>query len=354
MGVTIRDVARRAGVSPATVSRVLNDTCAVDDEKRRLVLNASRDLGYTPNPAARSLLGKRTGGLGVLLPFVGAEFFSVLLTGLDEAAQELEAFLVVSTSHRHAPEFRSAMHAMQKRVDGVIVMAPELGARDAEVLATAGGPVVLVNTYVEQHHMDVINFDNYGGARAVTQHLLDLGHRRIALIKGPAVARDAQERARGYRDAMAEAGISQTDALEYDGDYSQEAGYAAASRIAQAAPRPTAIVAANDYCAMGALRALHEAGLAIPDDIAVAGFDGIVSAQYTQPPLTTVHVPTHQIGHKAVARLAELLRAERAGPPRHEVVPVELVVRASTAGSREASPSGIQGDVPVHYAASFR
>jgi LacI family transcriptional regulator len=289
----------------------------------------------------------------VLLPFVGAEFFSGFLTGLDEAAQELGSFLLVSTSHRHAPEFRSAMHAMQKRVDGIIVMAPELDARDANVLTSAGGPVVLVNSYVEEPTVDVINFDNFGGARAITRHLLERGHRRIALIKGPPAARDAQERARGYRDAMAEAGISQTDVLEYDGDYSQEAGYAAASRLAQAAPRPTAIVAANDYCAMGALRALHEAGLAIPDDVAVAGFDGIVSAQYTQPPLTTVHVPTYEIGQKAVARLAELLRAERPGTPRYDVVPVQLVVRESTGGSQATSTTSDGDEIQPLQAARF-
>ncbi len=341
MGATIRDVARRAGVSTSTVSRVLNDTCPVQEDKRLLVLEASRALGYTPNPVARSLLGKKTGGLGVLLPFVGAEFFSEFLTGLDQGAQENGFFLVVSTSHRHLDEFDAAMQVMEKRVDGMIIMAPELNAHEAESIAKAESPVVFVNTYVEGHPFDVINFDNYGGAYAVTRHLLDLGHRRIALIKGPVNARDAQERTRGYRAAMGEAGIIDTARLEFPGDYTQEAGYEAARVLLRATPRPTSIVAANDYCAIGTMHALHEAGIAMPEEMAVAGFDGIVSTRYTQPPLTSVHVPMREIGIRAINRLVDRIEGVKRdeGPERH-VVPVELIARKSTAwpvGSGAAS-----------------
>ena len=332
MGVTIRDVARRAGVSTSTVSRVLNDTCPVHEEKRRLVLDASRALGYSPNPLARSLLGKETGGLGVLLPFVGAEFFSEFLTGLDAAAQENGFFLMVSTSHRHADEFDAAMQAMDKRVDGMVIMAPEWSSEDAEFISKTKGPVVFVNTNVEHHPFDVINFDNYGGAYALTQHLLGLGHRRVALIRGPVNAHDAQERMRGYRAAMAEAGLTDTARLEFQGEYTREGGYAAARVLLRATPRPTAIVAANDYCAIGVMRALHEAGIAMPDEMAVAGFDGIASTQYTLPPLTSVHVPMREIGYRAVRRLVDRLAAEEGGEePYREVTPVELVVRMSTA-----------------------
>ena len=331
MGITIRDVARRAGVSTSTVSRVLNDTCPVQEEKRQLVLEASETLGYTPNPAARSLLGKKTGGLGVLLPFVGAEFFSEFLTGLDQAAQENEFFLVVSTSHRHLDEFNAAMQAMNKRVDGLIIMAPELNAQDAESISKAEGPIVFVNTYMDQHPFDVINFDNYGGAYTLTRHLLALGHRRIALIKGPVNARDAQERARGYRAAMAEEGLIDTAALEFEGEFTHDAGYAATKMIVRTPSRPTAIVAANDYCAAGAMHALHEAGIAMPDEMAVAGFDGIVSSQYALPPLTSVRVPMREIGFQAVSRLVDRVRGnEVAEAPQQHIVPVELVVRQST------------------------
>lgn len=338
MSVTIRDVARRAGVSVSTVSRVLNDTCPVHDDKRRLVVEAAQTLGYTPNPAARSLLNKKTGGLGVLLPFVGAEFFSEFLTGLDHAAQEHGFFLVVSTSHRHVDEFNAALQAMDKRVDGLIIMAPELRPQDVESILKTAGPIVFVNTYIEQQPFDVINFDNYGGAYALTRHLLELGHRRIAFIKGPPNARDAQERTRGYRTAMAEAGLTDTAALEFQGEFTPEAGYEATQAILRIPSPPTAIVAANDYCAMGAMQALHEARIAVPDEMAVAGFDGIVSSQYTLPPLTSVRAPMREIGARAISRLLDRLRSNGTDEaPQQVVVPVELVVRTST-----APPSAIQ------------
>jgi LacI family transcriptional regulator len=341
MAITIRDVARRAGVSISTVSRVLNDSCSVNEEKRQQVLEAAQALGYSPNPAARSLLGKRTGGIGVILPFVGAEFFSDFLTGLDEAAQANDFFLVISTSHRNADEFRAAIHAMNKRVDGMIVMAPELSG-DAARVAVNDSPLVFVNTYVDNNSVHVINFDNAGGSYDLTKHLLSSGYRDIAIIKGPSGALDASERLKGYRAAMAEAGIEDTDSLEYPGEYTQEAGYLATLSMLQTAePRPDAIICANDYCAMGALRALNENGIAIPDEVAVAGFDGITSGQYVQPALTTVKVPMHAIGARAVRRLMQLLEGHDE-MPRQEIVPVSLVLRASTEAAGDVAATGIR------------
>jgi LacI family transcriptional regulator len=335
MGTTIRDVARRAGVSISTVSRVLNDTCSVREDKRQAVLKASRALGYKPNPVARSLLGKKTGGLGVLLPYVSGEFFAELLDGLDAAAQDSERFLVVSTSHRHPHEFSAAIRAMDKRVDGLIIMAPELDAQDLEPIIQEGGPVSLINTYVEGVRADVFNFDNYGGAFALTQHLIEEGHRRIALIAGAPGAGDARERVRGYRAAMAAAGVVDTSALEFGGDYTQAAGFATAEAILAADPRPTAIVAANDYCAAGVLSALAGARVSVPDEMAVTGFDDVPSARYTVPPLTTVRTPIRDIGYRSVDRLIDRLEGHsRSNAFESEVAPVELVVRGSTHAAR--------------------
>ena len=332
MSVTIHDVARRAGVSIATVSRVLNNTCKVREDKRLLVLEAARDLGYSPNPAALSLLNKKTGALGVLLPSVHGEFFSELLNTLDEAARENELILVISTSHRHEAEFQKAMQFLDKRVDGLIVMAPELDAPAAASILHTGAPVVFINTYAEGLPADVFNFDNYGGSRALTQHLLDQGHRKIALVLGPQTAGDAKERARGYRDAMAAAGIEDTDELEFEGGYDRKDGFVAAEAIVASTVRPTAILAANDYCAMGVVSALHALGIAVPDEIAVAGFDGLMSAKYGVPPLTTARVSIGEIGARAVGRLVARLNGELPeGDFDHQVVPVDLVVRASTA-----------------------
>lgn len=332
MRVTIRDVAKRAGVSVSTVSRVLNDTCPVHEDKRELVIEASEALGYSPNPAALSLLNKKTGGVGVLLPFVSGEFFSELLRGLDDAAQDNGLFLVVSTSHRREEEFQKAIRVLDKRVDGLIVMAPELDARGAASILQRHIPSVFLNSYAEGEEAEVLNFDNHEGARLLTQHLLDLGHRHIALIQGPEGARDARERQEGFREAMNDAGIQETEALEFRGGYSRDSGYEAAQAIlASGQPRPTAIVAANDYCAMGVISALHEAGISVPEDLSVAGFDGLESTQYTVPPLTTVRVPVHELGYEAVVRIAGRLNGAGDRLPERKVMPVELLVRESTA-----------------------
>ncbi len=333
MSVTIRDVARQAGVSISTVSRALNNTCPVREDKLRLVTEAAAALGYSPNPAALSLLNKKTGGLGVLLPFVNGEFFSELLSGLDEAAQDNGLFLVVSTSHSQPAEFQKAIRVLDKRVDGLIVMAPELDATGTESILKTKAPVVFVNTYAEGLSADVFNFDNYAGSRALTEHLLEGGHRRIALLHGPQLSWDAQERARGYREAMADAGVGDTSHLEYQSGYTREAGYAAALDVASAVPRPTAIVASNDYSAMGAMSALRDLGVSVPGQMAVCGFDGLPSGQYSTPPLTTVRVPIGEIGSRAVSRMALRLRGEDDGQPhQRHFVPVELIVRESTRG----------------------
>ncbi len=324
--VTIRDVASRAGVSISTVSRVLNDTCAVNEDKRKLVVDAAEALGYTPNPAARSLLGKRTGALGVLLPFLSGEFFSELLSGLDEAAQENDLFLLVSTSHRRSAEFQKAMQLLDKRVDGLIVMAPQLGDTGMASLLETDTPVVLLNTYADGITADVFNFDNFGGAHTLTRHFLDAGHKRIAHVRGPSHSGDARQRAEGYRTAMHEAGL---DVLEIEGGYTRGEGVSAGEALAALQVLPTAIVAANDYCAMGILRAFREAGIDVPGRVAVGGFDGLASTQYTFPPLTTVRVPIADIGARAVHRLAARLHGD-ATPLQEHTIPVHLVTREST------------------------
>lgn len=330
MGITIRDVARRAGVSISTVSRVLNNTCPVNEDKRRRVEEAARVLGYTPNPAARSLLKRETGGLGVLLPYVGGEFFSELLGGVDRVAQQNGFFLLISTSHRNEAELKAALQGMYRRVDGLLVMAPEMRGGGVRHLVRGSAPMVFVNTEVEDPHLNVLNFDNYGGVYALVKHLLAKGHRRIAYIRGPEGAFDARERLRGYREALREAGLPDTARFEMPGDYSQEAGYAMTLELLARDPRPTAIVGCNDYCAVGVLHALHEAGLRVPEDVALAGFDDVPSARYTQPPLTSVHVPVREMGEAAMHYLIEQVRGEKNGGPRQQVFPVTLVPRAST------------------------
>lgn len=329
MATTIRDVALQARVSVSTVSRVLNGTAGVAEAKQARVWAAVEALDYVPNPAARSLLGQGTGGLGVLLPFVSGEFFSEFLGGVDLAAREGRYFLTISATHRRPEEFATVLRALDRRVDGVLVMSTEAPAASFAAALPPDVPVTFVNTVVDGTRFDAVNFDNFGGARAVARHLVARGHRRIAHVRGPGRAHDARERLDGYRAALAEADVPFDRALVVGDDFSRESGLAAVAPLLALASPPTAIFAANDEAAIGVLRGLALAGLRVPNDVAVAGFDDAPIAQYTTPPLTTAHVPVRELGERAMRRL--IARADgHGGDPEQVVLPVELVVREST------------------------
>lgn len=332
MGVTIRDVAERAKVSISTVSRVLNDTCNVKEDKRARVLDAADALGYTPNPAAQSLHSMKTGAIGILLPYVSGEFYAELLNGIDSAAQEDGWLLLISTSHNSEDELEAALKGMYRRVDGILVMAP-VTTSDA-VLKRAPGdiPVVFLNTRTVGENIPLITFDNYDGMRQMTEHLIGRGHTSIGFITGPSDAFDAQERFRGYREALNAAGIALNEDLIVDGDYTQQAGYDGTKYLISIESRPTAIMTSNDGAAFGALSAIREAGLSIPDEIALTGFDDIPSSTFTVPPLSTVHVPVRELGRRSVHVLAKAisggLGAAQIGS--WEELPVEMRLRESS------------------------
>jgi len=343
MTMTIRDVARRAGVSVATVSRALNRSGPVREETRRRVEAAVRALRYRPNSTARSLITRRTRMLGVLLPDLYGEFFSELIRGLDEAAQAGGYHLLVSSSHDNASDLEAALHGMHGRVDGLVVMAPKVKAEVLEDLLPGNVPVVLLNSPAGERPRDSLRIDGFGGARAVACHLAAHGHARIGIINGPAENFDAQERLRGYRAGLAEAGLAPDEALEVAGDFTGSGGYAGATALLALARRPTAIFAANDAMAVGALSALRAAGLAVPEEMALAGFDDVSSAQYMIPPLTTVRGRIWDLGARSVARLAEAMAAGAAREQQPELLPATLMARRSCGcapGVREAGERG--------------
>lgn len=332
MGVTIRDVAERAKVSISTVSRVLNDTCNVKADKRDRVLDAAAALGYTPNPAAQSLHSRKTGAIGILLPYVSGEFYAELLNGIDSAAQDGGRMLLISTSHNSEEELEAAMKGMYRRVDGLLVMAPVTTSNAVLGRAPRDIPVVFLNTRTEGEEIPLISFDNYGGMRAMTEHLIERGHRNIGFITGPSTAFDAQERFRGHREALHAAGISLREDLIVDGEFTQQAGYDGARYLLSLAQRPTAIMTSNDDAAIGALSAIREAGLSVPDEIALTGFDDIPSARFAVPPLTTVHVPARELGSRSVKILESAIDhgVDAALAEAGDVLPVELRVRESS------------------------
>lgn len=328
---TIRDVAQRAGVSISTVSRVLNNSASVDEAKRRRVEQAAFELGYSPNPAALSLLGQSTGGIAVLLPYIAGDFFSEFLDGIDRVTSENGYFLIVSSSHRSVKEFQAVIQGVNRRVDGLIIMSTEVCAKTVRNWLPADLPVVFVNTDVESTEVESVNFDNEGGAYRLTEHLIEQGHRRVAFLKGPEGAHDGIQRFAGFRAALQAHGIEHDPALAFPGDYTMDSGLAAVPALLAADPRPTALFAANDLSAFGILSGLREAGLDVPGDLALAGFDDIPLAQFASPSLTTVRVPVREMGQCAIERLLSRIKQEDGVAHGLSVLPTEVIVRESTA-----------------------
>jgi LacI family transcriptional regulator len=333
MAATIRDVAREAGVSVTTVSRVLNDSGPVKEATRERVRAVAQRLHFAPNTTARSLSMRRTHTIGVLLPDVYGEFFSEVIRGIDQAAQQHGYHVLISGAHNEPAEVDAAVRAMRGRVDGLILMAAEL---DAELLARnlpEKVPAVLINASHDASHFDTINIDNFGGAVAITAHLLRLGHRELRMISGPASNRDAAERERGFRAALLRVGITARADWVVEGGFTEASGFRAAEQLLAAQIRPTAIFAANDSMAVGALSAARRSGLRVPEDLAVVGFDDVPIAEYVTPALTTVRVSISKLGWCAAERLVECIRAHNRHERRHEIQPTELVVRGSCGAS---------------------
>lgn len=329
--VTIKDVARRAGVSVATVSRVLNKSGPVSPAAAERIHEAAEALHYVPHGGARSLITSKTNTIGVLLPDLYGGFFSEMIRGIDQTAQQHGYHLLLSGSHNRHNEMEVAMRAMRGRTDGVIAMSPHFDARTLVENLPPSLPVILLSCEAGDSDYQVIAIDNAGGAEAMVRHLIELGHRRIAMVMGEKGHFDTAERLQGYRRALLDAGIELDARYEAQGDFSEASGHRAVQELLALDDRPTAIFCANDSMAIGGLAAVHEAGLEVPDDITVVGFDDIPLAHYLSPPLSSVHVPVFEMGQRAVSRLIAALKGEPTSERRHERLPTHLVVRDSCA-----------------------
>jgi LacI family transcriptional regulator len=333
MPATIKDVARAAGVSVATVSRALNGAENVLPETKQRILEVAHELRFTPSGAARSLITRRTDTIGALLPDLHGEYFSELIRGIDQAARARGLHLLVSSSHDDADEAAKALRAMNGRVDGLLVMSPHADADFLSNNLPANLPVVLMNTDVDLPGHARFVIDNFGGALTMSRHLASAGRKRIAFIGGPAGNHEAQERLRGYRAGLL-AGMSE---LVFEGDFTEEAGRLAGRRIVQSKQRPDAVFAANDMMAIGCLGALAEAGLAVPQDIALVGFDDIPIARYVAPALSTIRVPIGTLGAAALDALVKSMESPSTAAGHSTVLAVELVLRRSC-GTGPPSP----------------
>lgn len=329
MSVTIRDVARHANVSVATVSRALNGHPNVAEDVRQRILGVAEQLRYSPHHAARSLSSRRTQTIGVVLPDLYGEFFSELMRGIDHVARERGLHLLVSSYHGNPQEQGAALRTMRGRVDGLLLMSPFVDGAEALAADLPPMPVVLMNPAMAAAGQPSIGVDNHGGAMAMMRHLLGAGHRRIAFIAGPEDNFDARERLRGYRDALAQ-GAPGIDHWILPGDFDEASGHDAGQALLESALRPDAVFAANDMMALGCLFALNEGGLRVPDDIALVGFDDIPLSRYVHPPLTTMRVEIAELGARAIQRLLDAVPGETDLAVQPDLLQPRLVVRRSS------------------------
>lgn len=327
---SIKDVARLAGVSTATVSRTLADPDKVAQSTRRKVQAAIRRSGYVKNALARSFRTQSTETILVLVPDIGNPFYSLIIQGLEEVAQQHRYRLLLGDTQNSAERESEYLHSvMQRQVDGVI----SLGHTLPPVPKIKGGkatPLVMACEYLHDAAVTSISIDNIAAAALATEHLIGLGHRYIAFINGPASTPLSRDRLRGYRVALKAAGIRYDRDLVVRGDFSLQSGERAAQSLIADNIGFSAIFAANDAMAIGAIKVLRVFGRSVPGDISIVGFDDIEFAQYVEPPLTTIRQPRRDIGRAA---MAEMIRQLGGGDVRasQTILAHELILRSSTA-----------------------
>lgn len=334
MAVTIKDIAKRVGKSVTTVSRALSGYDDVSPETRQRVLAVAEEGGYEPNVAARQLQKRRTDTLGLILPATPPRFsdpfFSEFLSGIAEEATPHGFDLLVSTENSIESEVRRYLKFVRsRRVDGFIVVRTQRSDPRIALLKEHEFPFVAFGRVEGENDFPFIDEDGERGLRLVVDHLLDLGHTRLACISEPRHFTKAYLRVEGYRQALRARGVSVDESRIVEGGFRQQSGWQIAHQLLDLPDPPTAIVAVNDLLALGAMRAARERGLVVGEDVSIAGFDDIVLAEYAQPPMTTVHLPAREIGAMLCQMLLKIIRGETLDS-RQIILEPELVVRQST------------------------
>jgi LacI family transcriptional regulator, galactose operon repressor len=330
---TIYDVARLAQVSTATVSRALNGTGQIAPGTRKAIDDAVEQLGYRPNTIARSLVTKSTQTIAFLLPDITNPFYASLVSGIQQLALKRDHTMLLCTTEGDPEREEQYLRLLRaKQVDGALVdglvLPPDRIARFVE----DGFPIVCLDRDIASASVPLVQVDNRRGARLATEHLLSLGHTRIAHVSGSLDLRISQQRVAGYRKALTSAGITPDPRLVAAGDFTEAGGYQATRTLLEAEVELTAVFAANDLSALGALHAITESGRRVPEDVSLVGFDDVPLAAFTSPPLTTIHQPAVEIAERATEILIDLTHGRQVPKLRYLLEP-KLVVRASTAAS---------------------
>jgi DNA-binding LacI/PurR family transcriptional regulator len=329
MSVSIKDIAKAAKVSYSTVSRALNDSPRVKIETKERIQRIAAEMGYLPSAVARSLVTRRTTIIGVVVTTVTDLFFAEVIHAIEETALKHKYNVILANSGTEPHRELEAIRALQeRRVDGIILVAACSSKEDLFAAKEIDIPVVIINNAHKEHIGYSVEIDNLGAGREATQHLLGLGHRRIAHIAGLAREWDSVERQSGYEQALRAYGLPVDPTLIVRGDSRPKGGIEAMQQLLGLPSRPTGVFCYNDVTALGAMRAARAAGLRIPQDLSVVGFDDIDLAPYLEPPLTTIAQPKREMGEKAVQMVLDLLAGDKL--VEDCVLPSRLIVRGST------------------------
>ncbi|WP_342113519.1 LacI family DNA-binding transcriptional regulator [Pseudoduganella sp. OTU4001] len=330
-GVTLVDVAKLAGVSVMTASRALSGEGYASEETKTKVQAAAKQLGYAPNALARMMKGGKTNVIGVVVNDLSSSVVNCFVTALSEEVRkvDMDLFIYNSLGDMGGGKGKRVSQMLHGLWDGLVYVLPRMTDDYLETLEKTTSPVVMINYFRHETTLPVVRGDNVNGAHDAVSHLVELGHRRIAFIRGNAYTGQSDLRERGYAAALADAGLELDPALVCQGDFSEASGMQCAHKLLELPEPPTAIFAANDGMALGVMNAIREKGLRIPEDISVIGFDDIPAAAMTRPPLTTLRHPFEAMAQATVQELVRRIRGEPGRRHRIEF-PSEFVVREST------------------------
>lgn len=331
----IKQIAAEAGVSIATVSRVINGRETVDPRLRDQVLEAIDRLDYRPNGIARSLRLRRTATLGAVIPSITNPYFTEVVRAMQDTATEYGYTLLVTNSDRDVAKEEAALAIfLDRQVDGVVLVSAATGSEPSVALRALldhGTPIVALDRALTYLDLDQVTVNTRSGAREAVAHLVARGRRRIAFLAGPPSIFTATEKLAGYRDGLAEAGLPEDDALIFPGDYTVESGETQALALLALRSRPDALLVANNLMTLGAIRVLLRQQIAIPQEIAVVGYDDVPWTDVVRPTVTVVSQPTYELGKRAIELLVARLTRDGVAPSRaNEVLPTLLIVREST------------------------
>lgn len=327
---TIQDVAKRAGVAPITVSRVINDSGYASKETRERVKTAVAELGYVPNTLARGLRSKKTNTLALVMTDITNPFFTLIARGVEDTASDA-GFTVIycNTDESEAEEEKYANILVQKQVDGVLLVPACSNAQSVNFFQANDIQVVLIDRKVPGIQTDVVRCDSQRGAYELIKLLIGLGHKRIVTITGPRGVSTSEDRVLGYQRAMSEVGLEIYQEAYY-GAFTQSSGYDLTKQLLSLEPQPTAIFGTNNFISIGVMKALRDAGISVPEDIAVVGFDDLPTTMVVEPILTVVAQPAYEMGQRATELLLQRLSGQLPEENQEIILPTTIIERQSS------------------------